>query len=216
MTFSQTKPKVKRDKLNRILLPNEFDIDSTNDLFYYNQAVKLTSYHNYDSSQRAVNMFRSLADFDKTKYSANNFQRELKQIELETYDYYKLVLAGQWKFEWSGSNWGTYKTSKELNQKIIFKNDSALFYINDTTIRQTKFFIENRFTSMWAFSVFDFSIIFNDSNEVWTFRLYKSYVPYIGKTNSFGILINKMPNCLCGCPEEVYEKILDADIVKGE
>ncbi len=209
MTFGQTKSKVKRDKLNRILIPDKFDIDSTNDSFYYNQAITLASYHNYDSSEKAVNMFSSLVSFNETKYPASKFQTELKQIELETYDYYKLLLSGQWKFKWSGSSWGTDQTSKDLNKKIVFKNDSAFFYHSDTIVRQTKFVLENRFTDIYIFSVFSYTIILNDKNEKWGFSFYKSSAPYIGKTNSVAILINKWPGCACGCPEEVYEKIFN-------
>ena len=213
LIFGQT-TKVRRDKLNRIRLPNEFDIDSTNDLYYYNQAITLTSYHNYDSSQKAVNMFRSLSKFNEIKYSVSNFQTEMYQIEVEVYNYYKLALSGQWKFEWSGSNWGTDKTAKEVNQKIMFKNDNVYFFRNDTIVRQSKFILENRFRNRLIFNVYDLSIIFNDNNEEWTLTLCKSYIPYIGKSNSLGILINKMPNCVCGCLEEVYAKMLDTNLVK--
>jgi hypothetical protein len=204
-------------------IKDRYPIDNSNHLTFYQKAQKLIELNNPDSSFEATRILWALLYYDTTKYSVDLFTPLLDKIENANRAFYKTTLSGQWKFEWSGSNWGTAQTSKDVNKSIVFTDKEAIFYSGDTIKRRTVYYLSNNYplyfipsnNSQSRFTTVNlFHLVFADTKEEWNIRFYKDgFVPYVGQTQTTAMLINQMPNCVCGCPEEVYNKVVDNSLV---
>ena len=196
-------------------IKDRYPINDSNDSSFYQKAQSLIQYNNPDSSWEATRILWALIFFDTTKYSMELYQPLLDKIETANRTFYEATLAGQWNFEWSGTNWGTAETSKEVTKRIIFNDKEAIFYSGNKVKRKTGYYLSNEYSNSRFVTANFFRLVFTDNKEEWTIRFYNNhkFVPYIGNTNTIGMLANQMPNCSCGCPEEIYSKVIDDAIV---
>lgn len=195
-------------------LKDRYSISKSNHLTFYQKAQNLIELNDPDSSFEATRILQALLYYDTTKYLIELFTPLLDNIEKANRAYHITILSGQWKFEWSGSNWGTAQTSKDVNKAIFFTDKEAIFYSGDTIKRRTSYQLSNSYSQSRFATVNFFRLVFIDTKEEWDIRFYRNgFVPYVGRTQTVAMLINQMPNCVCGCPEEVYGKAADNTIV---
>jgi hypothetical protein len=162
-----------------------------------------------DSLKTAYSMLSKLHYFDSSTYSSARLKNYFAQIETSLLSYYKKTVIGNWTFEWSGSNWGTSKTSANKKASLVFTDTECYFYVSDTLQRKTKYVITNEFVFPYPKPVF-FQLYFLDNKDLWNFAFRTSGENYTAKLKyneeNIGLFINEMPNCLCGCPERIYLK----------
>jgi hypothetical protein len=176
---------------------------------YFIAALHSIRTQKVDSLKTAYSMLSKLHYFDSSIYSSARLNNYFAQIETGLLSYYKKTIIGNWTFEWSGSNWGTSKTSANKKASLVFTDTECYFYISDTLQRKTKYVITNEFVFPYPKPVF-FQLYFLDNKDLWNFSFRTSGENYTAKLKyneeNIGLFINEMPNCLCGCPERIYLK----------
>ncbi|MES2772665.1 MAG: hypothetical protein V4722_00680 [Bacteroidota bacterium] len=185
-------------------------IDSTNDHFYFESLQRMSRQGNTDSTDEAIGIIVDLSNFDSLKYSAALLQPILSQIDSFSFILFQKTLEDKWKSEALGSNWGGEIINPE--KKFIFKNSEAFFYHRHTLIRNTSYDLNTRNIRHNGLVLKKFVIQFSDTKEEWalSFITRGHWVPFHGKAEKVFLMFNKEPNCVCGCPEELYS--LDTDI----
>lgn len=113
-------------------------------------------------------------------------------------------LQGNWRWIWSGSNWGIENRPADCDcsQMITINKNSITFYQNDTLIRTTTFRLFKDFGWRTQKDYNEISIELNDKSEKW-------HILFDGTwwTPEDGFTINKYYGCVCGCPEEGYAPV---------
>jgi len=184
-------------------------VDSTNDRLYFENLKRMSKEENIDSVYAAISIIVDLSNFDSDKYNATLLQPILSQLNSFTLNFYQKTLEEKWKSEAMGSNWGGEIINPQ--KKFIFKNAEAFFYHRDTLIRNTPYAIKTRNELHHGLVFKRFVIEFSDTKEEWALSfITKGHgVPFQRDAETLFVLFNKIPNCLCGCPQELYS--LDAD-----
>ncbi|RYE50745.1 MAG: hypothetical protein EOP48_19285 [Sphingobacteriales bacterium] len=187
----------------------EYTIDGTNDAYYFEKSKHLLGIADRDSLFEAQWILRILPLLDSIKYSAEFLKPHFAKYQTAYFAYLKNNIIGQWRFEWSGSNWGTEQTSATRNEKVVFTDTEAFFYKGDTLKRQTKYLITDEHSSRFPRGRY-FQLYFLDNKVRWDFSFQAKGIDYLTglkfDRNSIGLHINEEPNCSCGCPERTYIK----------
>jgi hypothetical protein len=188
-----------------------YSVKRKNHVALYERAKRLIEFNRPDSSHEAVRILRALNGYDSSKYSMNLFKPLLEKMEKANRTFYQQTIIGRWKFEWSGTNWGTTSTSDSTNEVLVFTDKEVIFYRNDTIQRRTPYQISNSNVRSYFYASVFFRIVFQDNNNEWPFWFYDhtDFVPYISKTKTVAMRISEEPFCSCGCPEQVFSKIVD-------
>lgn len=186
----------------RLMIPH---IDTSKYQIYQLQVQKLSRLNNVDSVREALRIMYELCRFLPQKFNTKTFFNELDEIDSFKLRYASSIL-GNWKSEILGNNWGFFnKNLKNPNRRAIFTDSEVLFYLNDTLIRKTyyKIVFDKR-----VLGFDNFLLEFADSKQKWAFYLIPvgEAVPFHENAKKIHLFINKQPNCLCGCPEELYSK----------
>ncbi|MEO5783804.1 MAG: hypothetical protein ABIQ07_11055 [Ginsengibacter sp.] len=172
---------------------------------YVLHVQRLIKFKNADSILESLKIINELCNFLPKKYNAHFFFNELNEIDSFKANYMQLIL-GNWKSEILGSNWAFLnKNLINPNRRVMFNDREVLFYLHDTLIRATTYKIVWD-TTMMAFD--NFLIEFGDSREKWAcyFIEVGQPVPFHENAKKMHLLLNKEPNCSCGCPLELYSK----------
>jgi hypothetical protein len=162
-----------------------------------------------DSLRIAYSMLNKLHYYDSIKYSKASLEKHFSKIESSILSYNKKTIIGNWSFEWSGSNWGTSKTSANKKASLVFTDTECFFYISDTLQRKAKYIITNEFAYPYLKPIF-FQLYFLDNKDLWEFSFLTKGANYTSKLKfneeNIGLFVNEMPDCDCGCPERIYLK----------
>lgn len=175
-----------------------------NEEFYYAEMKQLSSQNNIDSINRAINIIEDLYYFDSKKYNVKTLQPYLDKLNEFSYATILNRLPGVWLSEPMGTDWGGAMIN--LNKKIIFSQNRAFFYYQDSLVRVTNFKIISKVINGSSLNFKYFSIAFIDNKEEWKLKLISegNTVPFHGEAKKLYLLISKEQHCVCGCPEELY------------
>ncbi len=182
-------------------------IDSSNHENYYKRLRKNINVENIDSSSEAINLIFDLHRFDSKKYSSNLLNPYLKQIQDFQLTFFRKTIIGKWQSESLGSSWASSREKMfNPNKGFFFDNSEAIFYLRDSLIRKTSYSIISKEEVHSDLKFKRFSIIFSDTKAAWSFHFITkgNGVPFHGTAQVLYLLLNKEPNCVCGCPQEMY------------
>jgi hypothetical protein len=104
-----------------------------------------------------------------------------------------------------GNNWVTGKPLIKPDSRIVFTETQVLFFSNGKLERVTAYrLLENPI----KFRQQTLLIEFEDNKQRWSIRLLPvgQNVPWNGTAKKPYLLLNAIPNCICGCPESLYSK----------
>ncbi len=182
-------------------------VDTSNNEDYYKRLLKNIKVENIDSSHEAINLIFDLYTYDSKKYNSNLFNPILKQIQSLQLKFLRKTIIGKWQSESLGSNWfNTKETMVNPNKEFVFNNSEAIFYLKDSLTRKTSYSIISEERQQDNLKFAKFSIVFTDTKEKWALHFITkgNLVPFHGTAQRLYLLFNKEPNCVCGCPEELY------------
>lgn len=115
------------------------------------------------------------------------------------------LLSGSWTGEALGNNWVMGKPLIKPDRKIVFTETQVFFFYNGKLERVTAYrLLENPLKIRQQ----TFLIEFEDNKQTWGIKLLPvgQNVPWNGIAQKPYLLLNAIPNCICGCPESVYSK----------
>lgn len=160
---------------------------------------------NIDSVSKAVDYVFHLYKFDREKYPSGLLNPILDSLYSFQLDYSEKAIINRWKSEYYGSNWA-FDTIETPNRKFIFTGTEALFYLNDSLTRRTRYSLVRKENSTGDLHFKKFVIVFSDTQEEWSYYFLTEghSVPFHGNADKTYLLFNKMPGCVCGCPYELY------------
>jgi hypothetical protein len=190
--------------LAEMLKPPKPTIDTVNHLQYSADLKRLCASENADSLERALQIMYELCEYLPTQYNHARFREMLSDI-----DDFKIRnamdLSGIWKSEAMGNNWMTDKFVNP-NKKIVFTRTEALFYRKDSLVRRTTYQFVPNLNHPWAYD--NLNLCFSDTNEQWDpdFINVGERAPYQGIAKVQYLMLNMLPGCVCGCPEELYSR----------
>ena len=186
-------------------------VNNSNDRLYFERLKRIYTEENIDSVYAAISIVVDLSNFDSFKYNATLLQPFLSQLDSFKLNFYQKALEEKWKSEPMGSGWGGAIINPQ--KKFIFRNAEAFFYHRDTLIRHTPYAIKTK-NELYNGLVFKrFVIQFADTKEEWAlYFITKGHgVPFQRNAERLFLWFNKIPNCMCGCPEELYS--LDTNVM---
>jgi hypothetical protein len=168
----------------------------------------------FKNSSKAVNLMFNLYNFGRERFTSSLLNPTLDSLYNFQLEYFKKTIINTWQGELYGSNWGN-KSRITPNKKFIFTSKEASFYRNDSLVRKTPYFLVGNPYNHGDLISREFVIVFSDTNEEWAFYFFDEgdFVPYHGTANRLYILFNKMPGCVCGCPNELYS--IEANSITG-
>ncbi len=117
------------------------------------------------------------------------------------------LLCGNWSAEALGDSWSVSpQPINKPDKRLIFKNDSLLFYRNDTLTRTAHYQVMP--AAPGHFRVGQPLLKLSDTREQWVVVFYQvgDNVPWHGKATKPFLLLVKEPDCLCGCTQELYSR----------
>lgn len=146
-------------------------------------------------------------DFENVLKMDCELSFQTSQTKAKEFTLSKETLCGGWQGEGLGNNWGGFpQTILKSNKRIVFQTDSIFFYRNDTLVRVTHYQLVRPAPSSFRYKQTLFEL--GDTKEKWQIVLYQvgDRVPWHGVATKPFLLFNKEPNCVCGCPEELYSQ----------
>lgn len=117
------------------------------------------------------------------------------------------LLCGGWQAEGLGNTWGGFpQTILKPNKQVVFTGDSIFFYRNDILARATHYRLVRPSPGSVCYT--QTLVELSDLKEKWQIVFYQvgDNVPWHGTATKPFLLFNKEPNCVCGCPEELYSQ----------
>ena len=187
------------------LFPNR--VNNLNDESYYRRLLQNSNDKNIDSTNEAIKLIFDLHNFNSKKYNSALLQPLLNKIERFQQRFFKETIIGKWRSESLGSDWeNTIEKMINPNKQFVSTDNEAFFFKSDSVIRRTSYFIITRPIKVNLLTFNRFSIQFLDTKDEWSFYfITKGHgVPFHGNAQKLYLLFNKHPNCVCGCPEELY------------
>jgi hypothetical protein len=172
--------------------------------------LSITSFSQSDTARYGEKIrkpidYQSLANFDFENTLKKDYVLSLnKQSETGSLILSAELLCGVWQAEGLGNNWGGLpQTIVKPNKRVVFRRDSIFFYHNDTLTRATSYRLVPDSVS-YRQTLLELS----DSREIWQLIFYQvgEHVPWHGLATKPFLLFNKEPDCMCGCPEELYSQ----------
>lgn len=174
-----------------------------NSQFYPVQAQSAKNYNHFDTVINSLKNVFQLCTLLPEKYSFETYK--LYSINADSIINKTIsLMCGYWKSEGMGSNWDYSGKLFYPNKNFIFTKDEVFFYSKDSLVRHTRYkIILDKYKPLeFQNPLFELE----DTKEQWSLHIIKigESVPWHGKAQKLHLLFNKQPNCVCGCPEELY------------
>ncbi|HEX2629846.1 MAG TPA: hypothetical protein VHM26_12560 [Chitinophagaceae bacterium] len=185
---------------------------------YFTRATKCLN-RGKDSVIVGFNILKRIYYFDSTSQLAIRSAHLLDSLHINQPIKIMQQLAGSWRWLRDGSNWGVANTAEKCKceerivfdkQKIHFFQDGREVDVYEYTIRPASgYYHADSYKPRWEMI---YVIDIKGLNEQWRFNF--NAPGSIGGAGAFsniintGLWVNRMLSCACGCPEEVYEKIV--------
>ena len=177
---------------------------------YYKTALRL---ENSDSMREATVYYKHVVRFvPKSKIGVSSKTKLDSIWEIEK-KLYQEQFIGEWRWIWSGTNWGK-EDSPNLCNCVKYWNiskDEIVIIEDDTLIERLSYKIEKEIEKIGSG---DFMINIKDGENSWRIRIYQEplntyYLSERSKDAKFFMTCRNeglIPDCVCGCPEERFEK----------
>lgn len=184
---------------------------------YFTRAMKCMN--TGDSVIVGFNILKQIYYFDSTSQLAMRSAYLLDSLHTNQPIQIMKQLVGGWRWLRDGSNWGVANTAEKCKceKRILFDKQNIHFFqdgrevaVYEYTIQPASgYFHADSYKPRWEMI---YVIDIKKLNEQWRFNFNDS--GFIGGAGAFsktihtGLWVNRMSGCACGCPEEVYEKII--------
>ena len=185
--------------------------------FYFNRAIK--SEANKDSLGIVLNLFQKIYYYDSSSHLAIYASHFLDSVQDNRKTQITQQLLGNWRWVESPSNWAASYTPAICNceKEIVFDTQEIHFIENGKEVVAYKYTLVRYHDLVnwvdrkprWSFY---YLVDVQGLNEKWNVhflspRPANTTSDFFGRKNE-SILINRKYNCACGCPEDLYEKVV--------
>ncbi|KAA3635620.1 MAG: hypothetical protein DWQ02_09605 [Bacteroidetes bacterium] len=176
----------------------------------YTKALRLEQ---AGSLKEALSFYKYVAQFDSTNDIGRISKSKLDSIGTIEKEIFQNQFMGEWKWIWSGTNWGTENSPKKCNCQKYWKVgfNEILVLEDNQVIDKLHYKIEKDIN---AIGTGYFIININSGKKKWRLRIYREvenayFLMERSKDAKFFLSFRDeglIPNCVCGCPEKRFEK----------
>ena len=190
-----------------IRLPDE-DTASTAELYARGRALEAK-----DSLNKALPLYAYIVEGDSSSAEAKLLRPRMDSMLNVKYQAFLNHIKGRWRWRWSGSNWGTGETPEECAcTRSMEITDSTITLRKNGQIEMVlPMRVEKRYYILWRLTKWPESwAIDTGQKDQWvvTYTEKEPYYAWQIKDPLKGpfLDVNLMRWCVCGCPQEMYEK----------
>lgn len=204
-------------RLNTI---NAQSTPGSEDFVFYTEEVvaqdfeKAIELENRGNIKEAVSLYYGIAQFDSTSYRGHYAVAKLDSIWQIKKRLFKERLLGEWRWIWSGTNWGTSDSPRRCDCEEYWSfQDAEIIVTKANEIKEKLVYkIERDFSSIGTSS---FVLKINDGEKQWRLRIYSEvendyYLMERSEKTTFFLAFRDVTlssGCVCGCPEKRFEKV---------
>ena len=175
---------------------------------------KAIKFEKSDSLIEAIRCYKRVAKYDSTNRIGKLSKSKLDSVWLIEKEIFSNQILGNWRWIWSGTNWGTEDSpNKCICERIAkFEKDQIVFYENG--VEQEKLGYEIIY-DLKRIGTGQVLIKIKEGGDVWRLIIYEKIDNslFLMERNKDSELflnfrdIGILPRCVCGCPEKRFEKI---------
>lgn len=178
---------------------------------YFNRATK--SLADEDSLYAAFTILTRIYYYDSTSQLAAQCERLLDSIHYNEPIRIRQQLLGGWNWLEDLSNWGVGNTARKCGceKQIVIDRDTIHFIEDGREIGAYHYKLAPTSDYYnWASAkprwAQHYVVDIEGLNEQWSIHFRKRDLG--GNPTNTKLLINRQFNCVCGCPQQLYEKII--------
>ena len=175
------------------------------DLYQY--AIELEQ---HDSLINAMYAYVRVFYFDSTADIARKSEAKLNMLSIKCREQLQQKLAGSWQWKWSGSNWGMSNNPEQCKceRSLVIKMGKLYFLTGNTIDSSHQYSLQADNYGRWPLFYY---INVPALRQKWNFSFMSLDWPVVSKEalnirkDNYGV------RCICGCPEDIYERVVCND-----
>lgn len=142
--------------------------------------------------------------FDSTADIAKKAETKLTVLSKQCKEQFAEKLIGSWQWKWTGSNWGKDNEPDICKcEKSLVIDKDKLYFLTDNTIDSShEYSLQADNYGRWPLFYY---INVPGLNEKWGFHFIRKSWPVVLKDP---LTIKREHNCICGCTNDIYERII--------
>lgn len=194
--FAQKKGRDKLEPGNR---------EEASDLYQYATELEL-----HDSLVNAMYAYVRVFYFDSATDMAKKAEAKLTVLSEKCKEQLQQKLTGSWQWKWSGSNWGMSDNPGQCNceRSLVIEVDKLYFLTGNTIDSSHQYSLQADNYGRWPLFYY---INVPALSQKWNFGFRSLHWPVESKEALSIRKDNYGVRCICGCPEDIYERFVCDD-----